>query len=178
MNDSRPVLFLILAIGCASPAIADELVSTYISAAAIDATIANAPADSVSDQQIRHVEAPQTNLGVGVVHRPALARGETIRVIRHHNQSEVYRVVSGRGTLVTMVNATDEEPLDPDGEIVRTLTGPSSYGVAAGPMQEQEIGPGDVVIIPAGLAHGFSEIVGEITYLVVRVDPDRLVELK
>ena len=178
MNNPIPLLLSMSVVGLASQAYADELVSTYISAADIDATIAGAPADSVSDQQIRHVAAPQENLGVGVVHRPALAKGETIRVIRHHNQSEVYRVVSGHGTLVTSVNATDEEPLDPDGEVVRTLTGPSSYGVAAGPMQQQEIGPGDVVIIPAGLAHGFSEIVGEITYLVVRIDPDRLVELK
>jgi len=178
MKFGQPIFAVLIAAGFATPAAADDLVSTVISAADIDATIANAPADSVSDQQIRHVEAPQTNLGVGVVHRPAMAKGETIRVIRHHNQSEVYRVVSGRGMLVTMMGATDEEPLDPDGDIVRTLTGPSSYGIAAGPMQEQEIGPGDVVIIPAGLAHGFSEIDGEITYLVVRIDPDRLVELK
>ncbi|MDH4108760.1 MAG: hypothetical protein OEW35_10595 [Gammaproteobacteria bacterium] len=178
MKRTALALVACVAPGLVAPVAADELVSTYISAAAIEATIAAAPPGEVSDQQIRHVEAPQANLGVGIVRRPAMARGEPIRVIRHHNQSEVYRVVSGRGTLVTMMAAAGEEPLDPDGVIVRTLTGPSSVGLAGGPMQEQEIGPGDVVIIPAGLAHGFSEIVGEITYLVVRIDPDRLVELK
>ncbi len=34
------------------------------------------------------------------------------------------------------------------------------------------------VIIPAGVAHGFSEITAPITYMVVRVDPEKLVELK
>ena len=39
-------------------------------------------------------------------------------------------------------------------------------------------GEGDVVIIPAGVAHGFSEITEAITYMVVRVDPEKLVALK
>jgi quercetin dioxygenase-like cupin family protein len=46
------------------------------------------------------------------------------------------------------------------------------------PEHSQLIGAGDVVIIPAGLAHGFSEITAAITYMVVRIDPDRLVALK
>ncbi len=40
------------------------------------------------------------------------------------------------------------------------------------------LGEGDVVIIPAGVAHGFSEITEAITYMVVRVDPEKLVALK
>jgi len=35
-----------------------------------------------------------------------------------------------------------------------------------------------VVIIPAGVAHGFSEITEPITYMVIRVDPERMVALK
>ena len=72
---------------------------------------------------------------------------------------------------------TDGCALDPDGAVVRTLTGPSSVGSIEGGTS-QRIGPGDVVIIPAGVAHGFSEISERITYLVIRIDPDQLVELK
>jgi quercetin dioxygenase-like cupin family protein len=42
----------------------------------------------------------------------------------------------------------------------------------------QPIAAGDIVIVPAGVAHGFSEISEAITYMVVRVDPERLVALK
>jgi mannose-6-phosphate isomerase-like protein (cupin superfamily) len=156
----------------------DTLVATLITAATVDETVRMAPADSVSDQQIRHVEAPDTNIGVGIVHRPALKDGDAFQVISHHRQSEVYRVISGSGTLVTTTSLHDEQEIDPEGWIVRTLTGPSSNATAGEPQQRRKISAGDVVIIPAGVAHGFSEIVGEITYLVVRIDPDRLVELK
>ena len=42
----------------------------------------------------------------------------------------------------------------------------------------RDIGPGDMVIVPANSPHGFSEIAETITYIVVRVDPEQLVELK
>ncbi len=148
--------------------------ATYIPAADVDATVAAAPEGRVSDQQIRMVDAGGHNVGVGVVQRPPTT---TLSAIQHHNQTEVYRVLAGSGTLVTGGVLTDARALDPDGSVVRTLTGPSSVGSIRDGMS-QRIGPGDVVIIPAGVAHGFSEIVETITYLVVRVDPEQLVELK
>ncbi len=33
---------------------------------------------------------------------------------------------------------------------------------------------GDVVVIPAGVAHGFSRILNQVTYLSIRVDPDQV----
>ena len=35
-----------------------------------------------------------------------------------------------------------------------------------------------MLIIPANSPHGFSEVTETITYIVVRVDPEQLVELK
>jgi quercetin dioxygenase-like cupin family protein len=42
----------------------------------------------------------------------------------------------------------------------------------------RRIKAGDVVVIPAGVPHWFSEIEGSITYIVVRVDPNRLLAAK
>ncbi len=148
--------------------------ATHISAQDIRDAIAAAPAGRVSDQQIRHVDAGGHNVGVGVVQRPPAT---SLSAIQHHNQAEVYYVVSGRGTMVTGGELTDARTLDPDGAVVRTLTGPSSVGGIRGGAS-RDVGPGDMVIVPAGTAHGFSEVVETITYLVVRVDPDQLVELK
>ncbi len=152
--------------------------SVHISAADIQATIAAAPAERVSDQQIRHMDAGGYNVGVGVVQRPPFTALATAPgAIQHHNQTEVYYIVAGRGTMVTGGELSGGRALDPEGRTVRTLTGPSSVGGITGG-SSREVGPGDMVIVPAGSPHGFSEIAETITYLVVRVDPDQLVELK
>jgi len=167
----------LLLAGSALPA-PDELVATVIDAAVLAAAEEAAPADSVSDQAIRHVASAEGNLGVGVVHRPVLAAGGPVNAIQHHRQSEVYRVMAGSGTLVTSRDMVDRVPLDPAGHVVKNLTGPSDRGVIADAANSTLIEAGDIVIIPAGVAHGFSEITEAITYMVVRIDPDRLVTLQ
>jgi uncharacterized RmlC-like cupin family protein len=86
--------------------------------------------------------------------------------------------MSGSGTLVTSKRMSDNGPLDPEGYVVTNLTGPSDTGIITEIEHSQLIGEGDIVIIPAGVAHGFSEITEAITYMVVRVDPEELVKLK
>ena len=157
---------------------ADYKVVTIIDAATLDATEQAAPPDRVSDQAIRHVESAEGNLGIGVVHRPVIEAGAPILAIQHHKQSEVYRVMSGSGTLVTSASMSDTSPLNPEGDVVLNLTGPSDRGIIDEAENSQLIGEGDIVIIPAGVAHGFSEITEAITYMVVRIDPDKLVALK
>lgn len=163
-----------LAAGVIWAAAQENPAATHISADDILATIANAPEGRVSDQQIRHIDAGGHNVGVGLVHRPPTT---SLGAIQHHNQTEVYYVVSGRGTLVTGGELSDARLLDPEGNTVRTLTGPSTLGGIAGG-RSRDIGPGDMVIIPTNSPHGFSEITEAITYVVVRVDPDQLVALK
>ncbi|MDH3734742.1 MAG: cupin domain-containing protein [Gemmatimonadota bacterium] len=152
----------------------DALIATFMSAAEVAATIAGAPEGRVSDQQIRNVDAGGYNVGVGVVQRPPTT---SLGAIQHHQQTEVYYVVSGAGTLVTSARLADARPLDPEGTVVRTLTGPSDFGTIEGG-ESRPVSSGDMLIIPEGVAHGFSEITETITYIVVRVDPERLVELK
>jgi mannose-6-phosphate isomerase-like protein (cupin superfamily) len=156
----------------------DYKVVTIIPDAVLEEAARTAPPGEVSDQAIRHVSSAAGNLGIGIVHRPIIKKGGPVTAIRHHHQSEVYRVISGSGTLVTSASLAEPRPLDADGFIVKNLTGPSDRGVIDAADDSQLIAAGDVVIIPAGVAHGFSEITAAITYLVVRVDPDRRVALK
>jgi mannose-6-phosphate isomerase-like protein (cupin superfamily) len=157
---------------------AEYKVVTIIDSTVLDAAKEEAPKDRVSDQPIKHVASAEGNLGIGVVHRPLIEAGSPIRGIQHHKQSEVYRVMSGSGTLVTSTAMSDNDALDPAGYVVTNLTGPSDVGVIENVEHSQLIGEGDVVIIPAGVAHGFSEITEPITYMVVRIDPQKLVALK
>jgi mannose-6-phosphate isomerase-like protein (cupin superfamily) len=156
----------------------DYRVATIIDSDELVAAMAAAPANSVSDQPISHVESAAGRLGIGVVHRPVIEAGGPVEAIQHHKQSEVYRVIAGSGTLVTSSQMTGSSPIDPDGYVVTNLTGPSDRGVIEVADNSHVISEGDIVIIPAGVAHGFSEITEAITYMVVRIDPERLVALK
>ena len=173
---TKPILIILAAslLWASGPHGQENPAGVHISADDILATIENAPAGRVSDQQIRHVDAGGHNVGVGLVRRPPTT---TLGAIQHHNQTEVYYVVSGRGTMVTGGELTNARALDPEGGTVRRLTGPSSVGGIEGGVS-REVGAGDMVILPANAPHGFSEITETITYIVVRVDPEQLVELK
>jgi len=87
--------------------------------------------------------------------------------------TEVYYILGGGGTLVTggAMDAPKEEA--PTSATVKVLVGPSKSG-AFRSGQSRKVGPGDVVIIPAGVPHGFSEIPDHVDYLSVRMDPDHV----
>lgn len=167
-------LTALAALGLSATRLQEAPSGVHIPVSEILATYERAPEDRVSDQQIRHIDAGGHNVGVGLVRRPPT---RTLGAIQHHAQTEVYLIMEGSGTLVTGGELTDRRDLDPEGIVVRTLTGPSSMGGIEGGVS-QPVEEGDMVIIPAGAPHGFREITETITYLVVRVDPDQWVELK
>jgi hypothetical protein len=41
-------------------------------------------------------------------------------------------------------------------------------------VRSRKVGPGDIIIIPNGVAHGWSQITDHVDYLSVRPDPDRV----
>ena len=176
----KKVNTIIVCLSLVTSAVADEdyKVATVISATLLEEAAKTAPLDRVSDQPLTHVESAEGRLGIGVIHRPVMETAGLISAIQHHKQSEVYRVMAGSGTLVTGSHMENAKPIDPNGYTVKHLTGPSDMGTIQNTEASQLISAGDMVIIPAGVAHGFSEITEPITYMVVRVDPERLVALK
>lgn len=125
------------------------------------------------DRQIRVVDVGGTTVGVGILRRGATKPGTAVPGLSHTQVTEVYYVVSGSGTLVTGGTISDARPSPPEGDVVKILVGPTLGGTIAGG-ERRPVSAGDVVIIPAGTPHGFSEIKDQVTYLSVRVDPDRV----
>ena len=126
------------------------------------------------DQQIRIVDiGDDINVAVGILRRVGTrTEGEAINAILHHRVTEVYYVLSGSGVLVTGGDESDAREFPPNNISVLELIGPSgSRTVVNG--QVQTITAGDVVVIPAGVPHGFRHIQDQITYLSIRVDPDQ-----
>jgi mannose-6-phosphate isomerase-like protein (cupin superfamily) len=130
----------------------------------------------IPDRQIRIVDMGSYNLAVGVIHRGATPmRDGPVGGIMHSLVTETYVVISGTGTLVTGGTITDPGDLAPTSEVVRILNGPSQSGSTDGG-RSRTVAVGDVVIIPAGVFHGFSYIPDHITYLSVRPDPNKVLE--
>lgn len=129
----------------------------------------------VSDQQIRIISVNgEYNVGVGVVHR-AKTEKQSVGGSEHSQITEVYHVISGNGTLVTGGTIENAKDRPADNEAVRILTGPSMEGTRIVGGTSRKIGPGDVIVIPPNTPHTFTEITSpEITYLVVRFDPRKV----
>jgi hypothetical protein len=85
----------------------------------------------------------------------------------------VYYGLSGSGILVTGGDVTGNTEFPADNVSVRELIGPSGSRTTTNG-QTQAISVGDVVVIPAGVPHGFRHIQEQITYLSIRVDPDQV----
>ena len=138
-----------------------------IADADIRATIKAAPADGVMDQQIRVVDIGPYNVAVGVLHRAAKAKQTAIS---HAQVTEVYHIIEGAGTFVTGGEILEPTPSPADGNTVKVLVGPSTGGTSIRGGQSRRVGPGDVIVIPPGVAHWFSTVESDMNYLVVRID--------
>jgi mannose-6-phosphate isomerase-like protein (cupin superfamily) len=150
--------------------------ATFIPNAEIQAALRPADAGAVADTVLRVVTiGGEYNVGVSVVHRTKVNGKTPPDAIAHRAITEVYHVLEGNGILVTGGTIEGETELPPESPVVRTLVGPSTVGSAIAGGRRQRVGPGDVVIIPPNTPHGFSEITSDhITYLLVRVDPHRV----
>jgi mannose-6-phosphate isomerase-like protein (cupin superfamily) len=152
------------------------LPATYVSAADIQANLNGAPSAATNPQpNIRVVDAGGYNVAVGVIHRPQTPPG--VAAV-HYKVSEIYHVTDGAGTLVTGGTMVNAKPRPADAISVKLEDGPGESGTAIQGGVTRRIKAGDVVVIPAGVPHWFSEIEESITYIVVRVDPNRLLAAK
>jgi mannose-6-phosphate isomerase-like protein (cupin superfamily) len=149
---------------------------TYITSEEIQAYIKRAPADAVvTDQQVRAVDIGKSHVDVGVVYRNSKAGGA---VAEHDLVSEVYHIIDGSATLVLGSDIADLKPRPADDRAVRLLNGPGGNGTSIRNGVTYHLKPGDVVVIPAGVGHLFTKIDDHISYLMIRVDPDKVTPLK
>jgi quercetin dioxygenase-like cupin family protein len=128
-----------------------------------------------ADRQIKVVDVGKLNVGVGVLTQGArkTAPGEPVAGISHAQVTEVYYVLSGSGVLITGTEIEGPVPLAADSEVVKVAVGPSLRATFMGG-ERRTVSAGDVVVIPAGVLHGWVEIPEQVRYLSVRPDPDRV----
>jgi hypothetical protein len=138
------------------------------------------------DEPLRVLDAGVNRLGVFIVGRPKKSGPERITPdgavavtegLQLDQVSAIVQVLSGAGEFVTggtLVAPMRMPPDDPDAAVI----GPGSRGKAILGGERRRIVRGDMVIIPAGVPHGFAVIEAPITYLVIRVDTGRTLPLE
>ena len=142
---------LLLLLGAAQSA-AQTVVppGTYASGADLQKALADQPSGPMTVARIETTELTRVNL----IHRTIPQNA-----IIHATGWEVHHITAGGATAVT--GGRVERSTGPNGERVAKIIDGESRSVSAG----------DVIIIPAGTPHWYSEIVGSVTYLEIRYDP-------
>jgi mannose-6-phosphate isomerase-like protein (cupin superfamily) len=150
--------------------------ATYIGNEELQAYLARAIATNTIDQQVRAVDIGKSHVAIGLVHRTKISTpGE---VAEHDQVSEVYHIISGSATLVTGPELVGAERRPATNTNVRLLNGPGHNAKSIANGVAHQLKAGDVMVIPAGTGHWFTKIDDHITYLMVRVDPDKVAPLK
>src|SRR5215210_1824201 len=119
-------------------------------------------AENVVDQPIKASDVLGGKASVAMLHR---VKPEASALI-HDHVTETYYILEGSGTFVTGGKLGDAKPTD----LTRLNAGMSQTGTRIGGTT-QRIKPGDIIIVPAGTPHSFSELDGPISYLVYRFEP-------
>jgi mannose-6-phosphate isomerase-like protein (cupin superfamily) len=147
---------------------------TYLPAAEIQEYTKKAIAEGRIDQQARDVDIGKAHIGLGVVYRGKLDAPGPDSVAEHDLVSEVYYIMSGSGTLVLGPDITNMKRRPANAETVRLFNGPGNNGSAIRNGKTYNLKAGDMVVIPAGTGHQFTRIEDHLSYVMVRIDPDKV----
>ena len=199
-NKSLQILALVIA-ACPAVALAQAPKDgVYISDEDVKAVLKHAvdTKRTIPDNTIRVIDMDRYQLGVAVIHRGALKGGGSAAPtaaganpapacgepragatgptgIFHDDTAESYVVISGSATLITGGTIVNGRRSAPDAEVTTILNGPSCSGTMVG-YTSREVKTGDIIIIPEGVPHGFSEVPDHVTYLSIRPDLKKVLQ--
>lgn len=181
-------------IGVVTVAQSSSKPATYITKEDVD-TVNKTPG---VDRTIQVIDIGHENFAVGIIHRgttrkpagaPAAAAAPaapaaapqpcgmagapapagTPTGLYHESQTEGYYITSGAGEMVTGGHIHNGRKSAADAQVTTELNGPSCSGAMMGSdVVKRQVKQGDIIIIPAGTPHGWSDIPDHVDYLSFR----------
>ena len=141
----------------------------------IQRVLKTARADAADDLPIRVANAGDYNVGVYVVNRPKIAQPPAI--YHETRVTEVYYMLEGGGTLVTGGTVVGPVVREAPGTTILSMLN-NMRGTAITGGVSRRLSKGDLVVIPGWVPHWWSETDGDMSYLVIRPDPDKILPIK
>lgn len=132
---------------------------TVITADEHAATLRQSVANKTVDTLMQGRDVLGGKAGVAMLYR---TQPEASALI-HDQATEIYYILEGSGTIVTGGTLKDPKPTD----LTRLGAGMSHTGERIGG-ESRKVKPKDIIIVPAGTPHSFSQLDGPISYLVYR----------
>src|SRR5438876_3199345 len=151
---------------------------TLVPLSELEAYTKKAVAENLLDQQVRDIEIGKAHVGIGMVYRGKLDKPGTDSVAEHDQVSEVYHIISGSATLVLGPDIANRQRRPATQRTVVEFNGPGNNGSEIRDGVVHQIKAGDVVVIRAGTGHRLTKVVHQSSYLMVRIDPDKVTPLK
>lgn len=139
-----------------------QVPATLITKEEHEAVLKEQIAKNVVDQPIKASDVLGGKASVAMLHR---VKPEASALI-HDYVTETYYITSGSGTFVTGGRLGEPKPTD----LSKYNAGMSQTGARIGG-EARRVKPGDIIIVPAGTPHSFSQLDGPISYLVYRFEP-------
>jgi mannose-6-phosphate isomerase-like protein (cupin superfamily) len=168
---TKMIVISIALVAAISASAQAPLPATDVTAASIQAFVKALPRDAVNDKPIRVVDVGGYRVGIYGVFRPKTSKQEAI--LHETKVTEVYQMLDGVGTLVTGGTIVDGKRMQGAAIGHFSVRGPRIEGGVS-----RRVVKGDVVIIPGGTPHWWSNLEGDITYMITRPDPESTIPLK
>jgi len=136
--------------------------ATVVTAADWHAVMEESVATNRLDIRLNETPVRGGVVRVGIIHR---TRPEN-RALIHEALTEIYQIVEGSGTLIT--GGIMENPTSVSDPPNLGLT-PSFFVTQVGG-ESRRVGPGDIIVIPAGLPHRLIDLDGAMSYIIYRFE--------